>query len=130
MEDEIIRKLRPILLKPIASEAKVAYLLVEVRKLMEHNLHLKQQCDTLLFYCDWTVHTKLTGTGARKRLHFVDELLENGIRDPNDIAYQCETSGLFSLLKFHSELMHVLRELGIWINLLELLPNWMKFLKY
>jgi hypothetical protein len=130
MEDEIIRKLRPILAKSIASEAKVAYILVQVRKLLEHNPHLKAQYDTLRFYCDWTVHTKLSGTGARYRLEFVDGLLENGIRDPSEIANHCEASGLFSLPKFHAELLQLLRDLGIWINLLELLTNWMKFLKY
>jgi hypothetical protein len=64
---DIITKLRLELDKGITTEAQAVYLLVAVRKLLEQQ-QLKKQYECLTFYCDWALHSKLTGTAAQKLL--------------------------------------------------------------
>lgn len=53
MSQKIIRELTNL---PIDTEPRVMYLMVEIRKVLEHE-DLKY--GALRFYCDWIVHTKL-----------------------------------------------------------------------
>src|ERR1051325_9365202 len=56
MTDQLLTKLQNVLSKRITNEAKVVYLLVEVRKLMER----EHYSDALLkTFCNWVVHTSL-----------------------------------------------------------------------
>lgn len=56
--EEIIEKLNNFLLKQknLNEECGVVYLMVEIRKIMEHDNEAKYKL--LRFFCDWTVHTK------------------------------------------------------------------------
>lgn len=74
MRDAIIRKLESYLAIAPSSEADVVYVLVEIRKILEHD----EQAgifSTLSFYCDWAVHVKLDRRGARQILQLLDDRL-------------------------------------------------------
>lgn len=58
MRDAIIEKLNKHLEEGIKREADVVYLLIEIRKLFEHDE--LPQYPQLRFYGDWIVHTKLS----------------------------------------------------------------------
>ncbi|MBP9836794.1 MAG: hypothetical protein KBC78_03090 [Candidatus Pacebacteria bacterium] len=60
LQTKIRRELESL---PIDTEARVLYLLVEIRKVLEHdNIHNS----TLRFYGDWVVHTKLDRAFSQK----------------------------------------------------------------
>jgi hypothetical protein len=55
---QIIEKLDKFLSKdPIDSEMETVYLLVEIRKILDHAYKKKTDFLVLRFYCDWIVHT-------------------------------------------------------------------------
>jgi hypothetical protein len=67
----IIAKLQALLAKGIMSEAEALYLMVEVRKLLEHH-NAKKQYEYLTFHCDWALHAALEGAATQKILKQFD----------------------------------------------------------
>jgi len=63
-KEEIIEKLNNFISNhnPVSEECQVVYVMVQVRKLLDHEQdHWQRGSFTLLrFYCDWTVHTEKT----------------------------------------------------------------------
>lgn len=87
-EDIISQKLKRELTNlPINTEARVMYLLVEIRKVLEHDGNNKD--NLLSFYGDWVVHTNL----SRK---FANKVFEE-IKDENSVIGNHIKS--FNLLK-------------------------------
>ena len=62
--EEIIEKLNEFLNNhiPLTEECHAVYLMVEIRKILDHKRTTGQSEDfsLLRFYCDWTVHTEKT----------------------------------------------------------------------
>ena len=57
-KNKIIEKLETLLKKqPFTAECQVLYLMVEVRKILDHAYDKKTGFTLLRFYCDWLVHT-------------------------------------------------------------------------
>ena len=80
----IIDKLRSELHRPIETEMQVVYILVEIRKLLEHNRQ-KNLYPVMNFYCNWVVHTRLSESFvADKIVRLFDEIM---YRDLNGAAY-------------------------------------------
>jgi hypothetical protein len=70
VENAIVDKLRKQLNHlPINDEARVLYIMAEIRKLMEHAEHEKYKL--LGFYCNWVLHIEMTRAMAKQIL---DEL--------------------------------------------------------
>ena len=56
---DIIEKLAPLLTKGLPdTEAGAVYLIVEIRKVLDHAYDKKTEYTLLRFYCDWVVHTE------------------------------------------------------------------------
>jgi hypothetical protein len=72
---EIVEKLRAELTKAIETEAQAVYLLVEVRKLIEHSEH-RERYLSVLFFCEWALHVKMGRQSAFLLLKEIDEALE------------------------------------------------------
>lgn len=71
----IVEKLHPELQKPIETEMQVVYILVELRKLLEHE-GKKDAYAVLNFYGNWVVHTKLSASPiADKIVRLFDEMM-------------------------------------------------------
>jgi hypothetical protein len=76
MQNDIIRKLREQLSQPITDEKTVVYVIVEIRKLMDLRQVPPGKYLTLRFYCNWAVHTALSGEKAIEVLKLMDDALE------------------------------------------------------
>lgn len=70
----IAEKLVPKLQEQISDESQVVYIMVELRKLLEHE-QVKSRYDIVNFYGNWVVHTKLEQSAiADKIVRFFDDL--------------------------------------------------------
>jgi len=68
---DIVGKLTSILTEGIQTEAQTVYLLVGIRKILEHQ-GAKKQFEYLTFHCDWALHSELEGTMAQRILRSFD----------------------------------------------------------
>ncbi len=110
MRDAIVEKLGAIMCGPPESEAVVAYALVEIRKLLERD-NKKGDFTTLTFFCDWVVHVKLSGTGARDALSKLDLRLANlDLNNPNNVGADGEIYRFISFEWLLQELSDFCRE--------------------
>jgi len=74
MEKDIVSKLAELLSKGDLSEPETLYVLVQIRKLLEHSekeLRKNKKYSKLLFYCDWAVHAKLDRKSAKEVLQYL-----------------------------------------------------------
>ncbi|MCX6741169.1 MAG: hypothetical protein NTY61_02100 [Candidatus Parcubacteria bacterium] len=86
--EEIIEKLNRFLTShnPLTEECHAVYLMVEIRKILDHERGNNSSKDfTLLrFYCDWTVHTEKTRITDNMRtiMEYVFQDIEAQIKNP------------------------------------------------
>ena len=73
MKPDIRNKLREKLAEGINDEANAVYLLVELRKLLEHESRsVRGQYSRLGFFCDWALHIEMDRAGAQRILKEMD----------------------------------------------------------
>jgi hypothetical protein len=110
----IIEKLSRIIFQPAETEERVVYLLVEIRKLIEHADLNEDQFVTLRFFCNWAVHTKLTRGEGAKIVALLNDLFEARLqgRLMGDEQRQ-KLSDVFSFETFRRELLDFLRSQGL-----------------
>ncbi len=80
MQNDIEVKLQKALSKRSYPEERVVYILVETRKLLEHDGE-PPAYRWLKFFCDWALHIKMERSSAQKFLRLCDDALES-IKDP------------------------------------------------
>jgi hypothetical protein len=126
MQIDIQEKLRQLLTdKLIDDEMKVAYLLVECRKLLEHDQTLEDNSPTLEFYLNWGLHTQLSRAGARAFLTKVNPLLVfNGVFDNNQ---HHALNALLTLDAFRLELRSLLASFNADLALCDDPARWTTF---
>jgi hypothetical protein len=93
----IIEKLRLELQRPVETEMQVVYILVEIRKLLEHDKEDKEGdlYPLLNFYGNWVVHTKLSKSSVADRI----------VRLADEIMYRT-ASGAIDATTFEDEAVH------------------------
>jgi hypothetical protein len=105
----IAEKLAPRLEEQIRSESQVVYIMVELRKLLEHE-QLKATYDIVNFYGNWVVHTKLEDSPiADKIVCYFDDL--NRIGAGEELAVEQGISRLIGHMPFQSQLRACLAQL-------------------
>jgi hypothetical protein len=83
-EDIISQKLRRELSNlPIDTEPRVLYVLVEIRKILEHE-NKNSRDNLLIFYCDWVVHTKMDRFQSQK---IFDIINKDGVESSQIISF-------------------------------------------
>jgi len=95
MQHEVLDKLRAVLSGPIDTEPLVVYVMVEVRKVIEH-LKESKQYPELWFFCNWTLHTKIdqeVPAILRELELIIDQILQN----PESSSYMEPLSKAISL---------------------------------
>jgi hypothetical protein len=112
MRDDILEKLSKFLKNPIEQECGVVYLMVEMRKLIEHKRNELDKSEGfqhypgIAFYSNWCVHTELDGCVAQDYLKQIEAMSKRGeIKDE-----------MFSFLKFEGlklELANFFKEYGL-----------------
>lgn len=127
MKNEIEEKLRKLLTgDPFADEASVVYLLVECRKLLEHDKSLKATLPTLEFYLNWGLHIQLSRAGARAFLATVSPMLT--LDGAFDQTQHDALNALVTLDAFRSELRMLLAGIGADLSICDDFGRWLSFL--
>ena len=108
MRSDIEAKLADVLTRPIEAECQVVYILVEVRKLLEHE-GTKNTLNALTLCCDWSIHTKLDRNEARKVLKEVDDLFGKYLGGKADKAEHDRLAAILHLTPFREQLCQFLK---------------------
>jgi hypothetical protein len=107
---------------------QVVYVLVEIRKYLEHNAELRKRHPALNFYCCWAVHSEAAGHGADRILERFDRLrplMKSGLTADQ----KAEIFRTLTLGKLKEELIDFLDALGIASSIKGSSADWLKFLK-
>lgn len=128
MENAILAKLGPKLAEPPRNEADVVYILVEIRKYLDHTDPKGDQYPVLRTYCDWTVHITLDRKGAKNLLQALDDAL--AAREAKRDEALRAAFDKFSLTEFLNELRRFLGSKGLPTTLVEDRVWWGEFLKH
>lgn len=128
MKDEIRDKLR-VMLESCAlgiDEPKVTYILVEMRKLLEHD-NFPENYRTMKFYCDWVVHPKLDGPGAGRFLEAADSIIA---RIKDGAAHKDVEAEIFELISFQKlarEMRQFCEDYGLPTNVSDVMRQRIEF---
>jgi hypothetical protein len=91
----LVEKLQSELHRLIETEMQVVYILVEVRKLLEHNSQ-KDLYPVLNFYGNWVVHTRLSASPvADKIVRLFDEIMYREASDAVDMKLEDKAVDFF-----------------------------------
>jgi hypothetical protein len=126
--DAIKEKLRRAFADVLDTEMQVVYVLVEIRKYLEHNAELRKRHPALNFYCCWAVHSEAAGHGADRILERFDRLrplMKSGLTADQ----KAEIFRTLTLGKLKEELIDFLDALGIASSIKGSSADWLKFLK-
>lgn len=126
--DAIKEKLRRAFADVLDTEMQVVYVLVEMRKYLEHNAELRKRHPALNFYCCWAVHSEAAGHGADRILERFDRLrplMKSGLTADQ----KAEIFRTLTLGKLKEELIDFLDALGIASSIKGSSADWLKFLK-
>src|SRR5882724_9183946 len=114
---DILHKLRRELDAGIETEPQVVYLLAGIRKLMERD-GVKGKYAALNFHCDWALHSKLEGPGARRVLTKFDAahpLLRDDHLDLHQLppGLRAEMNRIMTMRSFQDEIDTFLSDYGL-----------------
>ena len=126
----ILDKLETKLAGPPRGEADVVYLLVEIRKYLDHVNPSGGMYAVLRTYCDWPVHILLDRSGAKSLLRSLDDALaakSTEIERRKAIRAAFER---FSLIQFQQELRQFLQAENLPLLLVDDRACWGQFLKH
>jgi len=90
MKNDIIDKLNKILQAKKIDELEVVYIMVLIRKLIDHGKkekigdHKKQYFNNLMFYCNWVLHIELN----KKQAKFILQGLKEKIKQSTIMAHE------------------------------------------
>lgn len=129
MREDIVSKLNDFFLQKAfkgddITEQETLYTLAQIRKLSEHLTD--KECEiysTLLFYCDWALHTKLDRAPVRKVLEDLGENWKLGW-GPNG------KDEFFGFITFREELETFLRNFGINTTIATEQDEWFDFRRH
>jgi hypothetical protein len=128
--NDIVEKLKPIILQSVETEERVVYIMVEIRKLLERAQVREGELATLRFFCNWAVHTKLTRGEGSALVQLMNDLFDARLKGQLMSEEQHERLyGAFSFDRFREELLDFLRSQGLPLSNFEVLPDWVKFIK-
>lgn len=125
MKDEVLGKIRAQASIGTWTEKEVIYLLVEVRKFLDHVDRKKKSFTSLRAHCDWALHIDLSASAGI----IVRGLDENLLHHKRAWDADCiRRSEIFSLAKFREELGGLLAKNNAF-NFCEDSLTWTPFLK-
>jgi hypothetical protein len=125
----IVDKLYLELQRPIETEMQVVYILVELRKMLEHD-GKKKQYPVLNMYGNWAVHTKLSGSDIADRIvRLCDQVTYRKINENVDIDIENEFVAFFDESLLRRELQAFLEEIGLPTEICTDTAKWHDFRK-
>ena len=113
--------------KGIRTEAEVVYVLVELRKLLEHD-NTKAKSPVLNFYCNWVVHTKLESSPIADRIiRLMDNLHAYMVSKTNTAISIDDLRALLDQSSLRKELGALLSRCGLPTTFCDDDTNWNRF---
>jgi hypothetical protein len=128
MDHEILRKLRHELTSELVSESQVTYVMVEIRKFLDHSRDQggsAPEFKALRMFCDWVVHVGLTGYGKETIL----EDFDNAYSQRRIWADVEKTEDVYSLGPLREELLRFAKSNDLPTMFVEEGVAWGRFLK-
>jgi hypothetical protein len=132
MRNDIVGKLSVELRRPIKHERQVVYILVEIRKLLDHVDPDRTTWEALRTFCNWPLHTNLTSGWAKKPIELMNEVIQrkDGMLELLINAdRRKQVQSIFSLDEIYTELIQFLKQQGIGQFNVLILQEWATFLK-
>jgi hypothetical protein len=130
MEDTILAKLREKVARPPENEADVVYVLVEIRKYLDHTDPDRNNFKILRTYCDWVAHIFLDRGGVKSLLVELDAALAAGGNETEQKRAMKTRHDHFSLSKFQDELRRFLASNALPVLVVDDQAHWGQFLKH
>lgn len=114
MKDAVIYKLTNALSSPLDTEAQAVYVLVELRKLLDHRRAEGMPDSPYLRFCsDWVVHTQLHGDTASRIIQDAQALYQKSRAGTFTEREKAYFRGLFTLQPVREELRILSEDSGI-----------------
>lgn len=108
---------------------QVVYILVELRKLLEHNAQ-KDAYPVLNFYGNWVVHTKLSHSPVADRIvRLLDEVMNRKATETIELAVEDEAVAYLEERRLRAEMSACLRASGLPTDLCDDDKRWYGFRK-
>ena len=108
---------------------QVVYVLVELRKLLEHDDN-KNLYPVLNFYGNWVVHTRLSNSSVADRIvRVLDEEMYRKLNGIVDIKLESEAISFFNETLLREQLFELLRSVGLPTDLCTKDTKWYEFRK-
>jgi hypothetical protein len=130
VEDAILSKLKAKLGGPLENEAEVVYVMVEIRKYLDHTDPKAVEFKVLRTYCDWVVHLFLDRGGAKDVLDALDNAIAAGESDEEVRKKLRKRHEQISLNQFRSELQKFLGSNDLPRIVVDNDKSWGQFLKH
>jgi hypothetical protein len=145
---DIVRKLEHELSLPIESERQVAYILIELRKLLELEKRARNEAKqpqdhtyaTLQFCCDWAVHPVMDYENGKRIVRRFDEWQEyldrlHAAKDGDYVTpireeLMREINETLTLARFRDQLARFLAKQGLTNTIATDTDRWTSFLTY
>ena len=124
-QPEITAKLRRALSKLPKNEKEVVWILVEIRKLLDHTGD-KTKYFWLRFFCDWACHIKMERKAAKELMERLDSELDVIIGRTPRVGMQRPPT----LHTFRREFEAFLKEKGLYAGIDYNRLDWIVFLRY
>ncbi len=120
-------KLQDTLNNGIEDEASVVYLLVQLRKLLEHESQkVKDAYFTLRLFCDWALHIQMDRAGAQRILRLIDAKIEG----PTVIAQdERAANDMLELVSLRIQFRKYIRRNKLNSEIASLDEQWFRFLE-
>ncbi|MDD4989753.1 MAG: hypothetical protein PHW31_00355 [Candidatus Pacebacteria bacterium] len=132
--EEIIEKLNKFLLEhsPLTEECQVVYLMVEIRKILDHKRSSiqKNTFPLIRFYCDWIVHTEKTKITNEMRMIMNRVFHDAKSQVENSVTAQVMPSVIqFAYMEdLHKEMEQFLGEYNISVALVNK-DSWLQYVQ-
>jgi hypothetical protein len=130
MQSAILAKLQEKLAGPPEDEANVVYVLVEIRKYLDHIDPNGSKYAVLRTYCDWPVHIRLHRSGAKSLLRSLDDAFAAKHTQAERNEAMKTAFEQFSLTQFKNELRLFLQSENLPLTLVDNPACWGQFLKH
>ena len=134
MLHSILQKIQVEFEAGLRTEAQILYVLVQIRKSLEHGIIKLTDIKSLKFYCDWAVHTSMDRSTAQEVLRRIEPVyafmashptLDNV---PEEVDREIRAYMSFDL--FRASLNEYFQQAGLTNAITASVPHWYAFLGF
>jgi hypothetical protein len=134
MLHSIIQKIQSEFEKGLTTEAQILYVIVQIRKSLEHGIIQLTNDKPLKFYCDWAVHTSMHKAAAQEVLKKLEPIYAFLASHPNMDGIPEEVDrkirAYMSFDLFRSSLDEYFQQAGLTNAITASVPHWYAFLGF